>query len=115
MNIERLNAVKEAIMKTPDFSMKDYFHECGTPACIAGHAAEMYSDNILSKRWLTHCVAEDVLNLTPIEGSWLFLGKFSKKGDLHNITQLEAARAIEYLVDGGVVSPDGGNTYKTLC
>ncbi|MCI0562018.1 MAG: hypothetical protein MN733_26320 [Nitrososphaera sp.] len=34
----RLLRLADRVEKSKTFDMSDFFHECGTPACIAGHA-----------------------------------------------------------------------------
>ena len=38
MNVERLRKLRDVIAESKTYDQKEYFHDCGTPACLAGHA-----------------------------------------------------------------------------
>ena len=44
LNVERCQQLSEHLRKQDNsFCMNFYFHDCGTPACIAGHAVGLFS------------------------------------------------------------------------
>lgn len=76
MNKENLLRVAEAIERAPDeaFDMSDYGHGCGTPACIAGFAAQIAGEN---PPHYVESFAREVLDLTYRESEVLFCGQVS--------------------------------------
>lgn len=42
--VERIDAVLEACESDPRFDMFCWEHDCGTPACVAGHAVHMFGN-----------------------------------------------------------------------
>ena len=52
MNVERLRKLRDVIAESKTYDQSDYFHGCGTPACLAGHAAVLAHG---TKRYLSKC------------------------------------------------------------
>lgn len=67
------------------------YGQCGTTACIAGHAA-----GIMGSRFNVEEVAQDALGLSNHDADYLFRGRWAKQGDIHDterpITKTETLR-----------------------
>ena len=72
MNTENLKLLRAAIAESETYSQEDFFHPCGTPACLAGHAA-MLAD-VMCPPAAAAAVrrAEAWLDLTVEEGDAMF-------------------------------------------
>ena len=63
MNVERILQLADIIEVQPHmtdedpegFTMMDYIHDCGSPACIAGWAVATFSDSDILKRYAEGC------------------------------------------------------------
>lgn len=129
MNIENMKKVRQAIIDSPAFDMRDYFriegrsviakdsvddaimsrisNPCGTSACIAGEAAllakqeyENEFDTVFENIEGVHGVAQEYLDLTGDQSFWLFFGTFNY-GDLDTVTKKQAIEAIDFMIDNG--------------
>ena len=76
---------------------------CRTVCCIAGTAALLSGE----QEGDVEDVATQWLDITQGEATWLFMGHFSGRFHMSDITRNEACRAIKWLVDGkGTVAWD---------
>lgn len=101
MNIENMKKVRDAVAAADEktgtgFDMAHYFSstfakpgDCGTTACIAGHAAILAGDI----RSLSPSVACEYLGLTRAESNHIFFGKWAPK----DYTEISQEEAVEYL------------------
>ena len=121
MNVERLNQLADHIERlehaptgvcaapdnipfgdTPDaFNMSNWVSEstCGTAGCIAGHAGCLFRDEQSRMRTGIMTDARRLLELTPREGSLLFIP--GTLGTMDQITPAMAAQVLR-LVAGGM-------------
>ena len=117
MNVERISQLADHLEKNipdKDFSMEDYFVEmprlannyCGTPACIAGYAIDLFGDkfrieiaicsahrNIWPKAY-----AAELLGLNDFMAAGLFTPEVELQ---ENITRENAVDALRTLVTTG--------------
>lgn len=113
MNKERILALADLIEKqphvklneAPGFNMSDYRHKCGTPACIAGWAAEISEENSFNG---TNYLAEKYLELDRITAKMLFAPHFiagyhKAWKSWNDITPQQAATTLRKLVETGEV------------
>lgn len=104
MNIERLQAVRDAILNPPEgyaFNMVEWIAptNCGTAACIAGFAC--LQDPRPRKIWEVELDAQRLLGLTRGQAWSLFA-----PGSINNyatITPAQAAATIDHLIATGEV------------
>lgn len=102
MNKDRLMKVREVVAVSPTFQMDRYAHDCGTPACVAGHAIVMFHEGELLPVSHYKGTAQELLGLSSDEADWLFLGMFSQK-PLGEVTREAVIAAIDHLLAGGPV------------
>lgn len=101
MNKDRLMKVREVVKTSPTFQMDRYAHDCGTPACVAGHAIVMFHEGDIRVSQYKG-TAQKLLGLSSDEADWLFLGMFSQK-PLGEVKRREVIAAIDHLLAGGPV------------
>lgn len=93
-----------------DIKTKDMTgHECGTVACIAGHACFLYTEAAKPKKgfWSVseyYHVAKDLLGLTDGDARFLFSGGFSDDLDQAKISVTSAITELNYMIVHGQVS-----------
>ena len=107
--IERLEqcthvrTTKKQNAKKMTFCMSWYFFDCGSPACIAGHAFALmgkYQHSIGKKQslpWSIHHALKEFLDCSGGEASSLCSGSFSAK-ELEDITPKDAIGAIQRMM-----------------
>lgn len=114
MNIDNINKVIQAIRVSETFDMGRFWMprswlpsetpECGTPSCIAGHAAFLAGHREISRTELT---AKEFLGLEVREMNRLFYATYrDERYDLDKITAEQAIRTLEILRDTGEVRWD---------
>ena len=105
---------KEAVQRTIDtlraepesYDQSMWFHDCGTPACVAGYAlyANLYPDEIESLQGDCCSIpveAERILGLSPEEADRLFME--SPYGEGVDPSVDDAIEVLERFRDGGSV------------
>ena len=109
---ERKNRINQLIQKIKDsdsFDMTRYHHECGTPACIAGHIAELMGLKSLYEGWaddtadwlgISVYLGKDRDMFMPIEPEFDSRASIGQRG---HISKSDAVQAFETLRDEGVV------------
>ena len=106
MNIPLLKQVQEDIKVSLTYNQRIFVHDCGTPACIAGHIVARYYPN--SESILRNCTpqtvsryAKEAAQLENIQRDMLFAG-----WPLNQIpvTKDHAIAAIQSLIDTGEVA-----------
>lgn len=113
MNIENLKRLADHVdalpLTPPDadagFNMSRYTFECGTPACLAGHAWAMainYDPNAVASRHDVNTIATEWLDLDDEEADLLFLNTECTL-DIARITPQEAATVIRDFIETGEV------------
>ena len=105
MHTANLRKLIQTIEQSESFDMQYYFHSCGTPACIAGHAA-MHARLIAKPRWFS--ATEDAcawLDLTDDVADDLFLPLLHELGlKFSDITKEQAVACLKHLeLTGNVV------------
>jgi len=118
MNVEELERVSDAIAKSRSFDQSNWRFPCGTPACIAGHAAHLHGwrytvneNGIMSESMIdgsgpntrkhVHFVAQDILGLTDEEADAMFDGQ--PFGDDVEATRMDALRMLDHAISHGEV------------
>jgi hypothetical protein len=105
MHIERILLLADVIEKQPHtqfharsgFNMRTYTHSCGSPSCIAGWAAELFTENIEGSIFAN---AQAALDITDRQASNLFMVDEIPWSD---ITPAHAARTLRNLAATGEV------------
>jgi len=91
----------ESLKPKDGFSMEDFYHDCGTPSCIAGWALHMAGKEVdLSSCDFNKCQdnARDLLDISESDATILF---YAENAQIRRITQKEAATALRKLVETG--------------
>ena len=108
MNVERVKQLAEHMRGLPPerYNQRCFVHSCGTPACIAGHAAHLAGEFPGRK------TPPDVFDLRVYNAAsrWLGLG-FKHTDDLfraypfdrYEPTNIEAANVLDILAETGKV------------
>jgi hypothetical protein len=135
MNVERLLKLADHIEALPPekFEMGDYFcrlvfdvddpskvvgradeeqvtreflnEECGTAACIAGHAVHLFGGDedwecvTANSGWATHDVASGLLGLSHTQASYLFFGEWAPQQLMPDSERYSRARAAAAIRD----------------
>jgi hypothetical protein len=99
---EENNVCNLAIAPEHSFNMTYYFDDCGSPCCIAGHAAAKYRAHIEAP-W-SNGAARDAriwLDLTEEQANILFVPRFNFLEDygLPDVTPSQAAQAIRNMAE----------------
>lgn len=132
MNVERLITLKNVILKySSKFNYQcfrkmvevekltqqestDIFHTCGTVGCVAGYAVAVFSPEkyIL---WETNIeqIAEELLELTPLEAEWLFFPWYYGGEDKEHTAE-DAINRLNWLIDGNSWKTFPENTQELL-
>ena len=105
MNVKLLKQVQKDIKNSLTFDQRTYVHDCGTPACIAGHIIARHYR--ASEAILQHCAAfslkthaRTAAGLDNHQADELFMGfPYSAR----QTTKDEAIAAIQSLIDTGEV------------
>ena len=110
MNKQKLQSFIDYMKTVPEseYDQTQWFHHCGTPACIAGHAAvffgwghEGYSKVKKNEQMLLVSEAADKeLGLSSNQSAWLFVG-YPTDDDPVLVSQ--AVRVLQHLRDTGEV------------
>ena len=99
MNKERMLALADFINESETYDQRSYEHECGTPACIAGHAAVLFGMPE-GEDWVTWTA--DALDLTHAQARQLYAAfPFPKSGG--NARREDAVATILRAADRGYV------------
>ena len=73
MNIQNLKRLRDVIAETETYNQVFVFHECGAPACLAGHAAFLArQDDVPNSHLQAWGVAEEWLDLTMAQSNAMF-------------------------------------------
>ena len=123
MNVDRIRQLADHIEKlpyvparrarkeVPSFSMRWLDYNCGTPACIAGWAIEMWPEKDTTERSLQR--ARVCLDVWGPLSKHLFVPEFpsanydAKKGQRGHITPAHAAACLRKLAETGEVDWEG--------
>ena len=115
MNIENWKLLRDAVAHSIEFDMTDFFHTCGTPACLVGHAAALMipEDSIVGiageklaldhRLRLVHVGDHYLTNWLGIQSTKLsgfMMGLWSQK-DLKDITQQDALEWLDECIAKG--------------
>ena len=119
MNTKRIRQLAAHLRNLPEeqFAMARFTHDCGSPACIAGHAIALFGDrNLLSRtvnpieRWpLLSREASAVLDIERIQAQVLFApcaplaNAAGRRGTRQYISRFRAADVLDHLADTGQV------------
>ena len=111
MNKQKVLALADYVEASSTFWMEEYFHACGTPACLAGHGARLFGK--LDSR--TSDLEEDVaseLDIAERRANKLFRPvtyNFHFSADLNGegyITKKHAVATLRHLAETGEVDYD---------
>lgn len=74
MNIQRMRELADVIEKSETYDQTIYVNDCGTPACIAGHAVAHFAghNNLVSPSESIANRAQKLLDLTWVQVELLF-------------------------------------------
>lgn len=70
MNTERILKLADVIEESETYDQTQFFHPCGTPGCIAGHAVTMLGSD--EKGPNTSEIAREELGLDEVQATALF-------------------------------------------
>lgn len=98
MNRERINQLIDHLeaLRPEEFNMNEFFDECGTPGCMAGHAIMMFDYSALG---LYENVASKLLGIGFVEGKALFLPEPHGMYDPYSATAKQAAHVLRHFRD----------------
>ena len=117
MNKERIRHLADVIERQPDaqaklgagFCMRKFFHECGTPACIAGWAHALFSDPVDDALHFRASYSDEILGLSRRQGDLLFEPDNEHAyfgavyGETGYVSAKRAAAVLRHLADTGEV------------
>ena len=72
MNIENMRKLRDVIAESKTYDQRRFFHPCGTPACLAGHACMLAGEKAQWSVDRTVIIAEDWLGLSVTEAADAF-------------------------------------------
>lgn len=100
VNVAEILRVADLVERSATFDMAHHFHQCGTPACIAGHVLISHGYSFGS----TH-MAAGILGLNDEQRTRLMLviGDDLKRLGYSQITNAHAAACLRKLAATGVV------------
>lgn len=114
VNVANLLALADVVDKSPTFSM-GRVHECGTPACIAGHGLALFGCKLRGEGWglsaTDDLTLQAMLGLSEIQTSELFEPQLEDHGvefdagpgSFEYITSNHAAACLRHLAATGEV------------
>lgn len=111
MNVERINALADMIEVMPHttvsaeegFSMANWSHDCGTPACIAGWAAYLAKGPGVLINHSCYDVAADFLDINVCLADELFEPRLGDVDLWDEIEPKHAAEVLRHLAQTGNV------------
>lgn len=119
MNKERVLALAELIEKQPHvgkeeattegFDMAQWFHPCGTPACIAGWTLALkygdWSPKLHDKRDARGVEADaaDYLGLEGNQSAQLFFVGYKSEKSFSEVTPQDAAKLLRHFAETGTI------------
>ena len=120
MNTENILKLAETIEKSETYDQTRFAHICGTPACIAGHAALLAEPDgqmvAATERCGPHFKFSDgnIGYISQIAQTWLGLGDWSADelfqgwpfGEDKEVTAAQAAQVLRHLAETGEVDWD---------
>lgn len=98
MNIQEIDKTIERIRASETFDMSNYEHECGAPACIAGHAIVGAAHKHIHIHKSVFFKAMKVLDLDSELACDLFIPQGI--GPYKDVTKEEAIDALERVKEG---------------
>ena len=101
MNKEKIKKLIGVLDKSETYDQSMFSHECGTPACIAGHACAMEGielDKAEEDIWI---IAKEILGLTFKQSMYLFQASpyFTRR----LVEKWEAIKTLQHLLETGDV------------
>jgi hypothetical protein len=114
VNVANLLALADVVEKSATFNM-ERVHECGTPACIAGHGLALFGSKLRGEGWGLSQASDDFLQLklglSQDQTSDLFepevedhgVSFWASVGEFEHITNAHAAACLRKLAATGVV------------
>ena len=102
MNIKNIQRVRNVIEAHPDqYDQEDFFHDCGTPSCIAGHAV-FHRDYAIALNRSVYTIARDQFGISSTAAKQLFHGAPYGVEELPP-TPAEALGVLDHLIETGEV------------
>ena len=108
MNKENVLTLADYVEASKTFCMKDYFHDCGTPACLAGHGGKLFGitdrveDGVSYKLGLDGFEAERLFRPFTENFNFSAVGK----GGKNYITKEHAVATLQHLAKTGEIDYD---------
>lgn len=108
MNKDRILELADHIEKSETYDQRTWFHTCGTPACIAGHAAMLFAADKLLQMGHMKCpdIAQNELGLSWIKSQRLFDGSplgFTEDEGFIKVSSAHAVKVLRHLAETGEV------------
>ena len=72
MNVENMRKLRDVIAESETYDQTAFIHECGTPACLAGHAVMLAGETPLDSAPHIWNRAQEWLGLTHGQASKMF-------------------------------------------
>ena len=110
MNKKRILELAEYIENSGTYDQAFYFHSCGTPGCIAGHAAALFKPENNSPYYIHYSeIGKKILGLNLVDSVELFDPEpYKDELDEFNFyrepTAKDAAAVLRNLADTGIVN-----------